>query len=173
MFETWLSSIFVWYSGSWGGFHDGPVRRVVHLVGDGRLHGRQFVTGAVWWNLGGGHVTGRSYSGFTNSCFRSGPYCGISAGCDFNNRPWVGTVGGNPAVVRMFGSVPRAAVLAVAVRELVGGHGWQIVASPGSSVWLLSTRGTRSGASGYDSSISWFTVCRTFRRFTNNLSPMI
>ena len=64
------------------------------------------------------------------------------------------TVGGNPGVVRMFGCVSRAAVLAVADRELVSGHGRKIVAPPGSSVGGLSTRGTRSGASGYDSSIS-------------------
>ena len=46
----------------------------------------------------------------------------------------MGTVGVNPAVIRMFGSVSGAAVLAVAVRELVSGHRWQIMASPGSSV---------------------------------------
>ena len=66
----------------------------------------------------------------------------------------MGIVGGNFVVVRMFGSVPGAAELAVAVRELVGVHGWQIVASPGSAVGGLSTRSTRSGTSGYDSLIS-------------------
>ena len=47
-----------------------------------------------------------------------------------------------------------AAVLAVADRELFSGHRREIVAPPGSSVRGLSTRGTRSGALGYYSSIS-------------------
>ena len=57
-------------------------------------------------------------------------------------------------MVRMFGTVSGAVVLAIADRELVSGHGREIVAPPGSSVRDLSTRGTRSGSSGDDSSIS-------------------
>ena len=45
-------------------------------------------------------------------------------------------------MVRMFGTVSGAAVLAVAVRESVSGHGGEIVASPGSSVRGFSARGT-------------------------------
>ena len=60
-------------------------------------------------------------------CIKSGPYCG------------------------MFGTVCGAAVLAVADRELVSGHGREIVVPLGSSVRGLSTRGIWSG---YDSSIS-------------------
>ena len=129
---------------------DQPIR----LVRNGRLHGRGFVAGAVWGNLGGSNVAGINYSRFATSCIKSGPYCGISAGCNFDNCSWVGTVGGNPGVVRMFGTVSGAAALAVADWELVSGHGREIVALLGSSVRGLSTRGTRSGASGDDSSIS-------------------
>ena len=57
-------------------------------------------------------------------------------------------------MVRMFGTVSGAAVVAVADRELVSGHGREIVVPPGSSVRGLSTRGTRSAVSGDDSSIS-------------------
>ena len=57
-------------------------------------------------------------------------------------------------MARLFGTVSGAAVLAVAVRESVSGHGGEIVASPGSSVRGFSARGTRSGSSGYDSLIS-------------------
>ena len=61
---------------------------------------------------------------------------------------------GNSGMVRMFGTVSGAGVLAVADRELVGGHGREIVSSSGSSVRGLSTCVTWSGASRDDSSIS-------------------
>ena len=51
----------------------------------GPLHGRGFVAGAVWGNLGGSHVVGRTYSRFATNCIKSGPYCGFSAGCNFDN----------------------------------------------------------------------------------------
>ena len=47
----------------------------------------------------------------------------IVAGCNHDNCPRVGTVRGGPGVVRMFGVVSGAAVLGVADRESVGGHG--------------------------------------------------
>ena len=53
-------------------------------------------------------------------------------------------------MLRMFGTVSGAVVLVVADRELVSGHGREIVAPPGSSVRGLSASGARSGASGYD-----------------------
>ena len=76
-------------------------------------------------------------------------------------REWVQS-GGGPGVVRMFGVVSGATVLAVADRESVGGHGREIVASPGSSGKDLSAGCTGSGASGYDSPISRFTFCGPF-----------
>ena len=57
----------------------------VRNVRNGPLHGRGFVAGAVWGNLGGSHVAGGTYSRFATSCSRSGPYCDISAGCNFDN----------------------------------------------------------------------------------------
>ena len=86
---------------------------------------------------------------------------GMSRQCGQCSRPdcpvpsshlWVIDV--DSTTVRMFGTVSGAAVLAVADRELISGHGREIVAPPGSSVRGLSTRATRSGASGDDSSIS-------------------
>ena len=66
----------------------------------------------------------------------------------------VGTVRGGPGVVRMFGVVSGAVVLAVADRESVGVYGGEIVASPGSSGKVLSAGCAGSGASGYDSPVS-------------------
>ena len=57
-------------------------------------------------------------------------------------------------MVIIFGTVTGVAVLAVADRQSVSGHGGEIVPSPGSSVGGLSARGTMPGASGYDSPIS-------------------
>ena len=73
--------------------------------------------------------------------------------CNLDNCPRVGTVRGGPGVVRIFGVVSGAAVLAVADRESVGGHGGEIVASPGSSGKVFSAGCAGSGASGYDSPI--------------------
>ena len=64
------------------------------------------------------------------------------------------TVRGGPGVVQMFGVVSGAAVLVVADQESVGGHGGEIVASPGSSGKVLSAGCAGLGASGYDSPIS-------------------
>ena len=66
----------------------------------------------------------------------------------------VGTVRGGPSVVRMFGVVSGAAMLAVADRESVCGYRGEIVASPGSSGRVLSAGCAGSGASGYDSPVS-------------------
>ena len=36
-------------------------------------------------SLGGGHVVGGTYRRFATGWIKSGPYCGISAGCNFDN----------------------------------------------------------------------------------------
>ena len=51
-------------------------------------------------------------------------------------------VGGNSGVVRMFWTVSRAAVLAVADRKFVKRHTKQIMAPAGSSFRNISTGGT-------------------------------
>ena len=51
-------------------------------------------------------------------------------------------------MVGMFGIFSGAAVLAAAVRESVGGHGGEVVASPGSSGDVLSAGCACSGKSG-------------------------
>ena len=43
--------------------------------------------GAVWGNLGGGHIIGRTYSAFATGWIGSGPHCGISTGCNVDNCP--------------------------------------------------------------------------------------
>ena len=57
-------------------------------------------------------------------------------------------------MVGLLGTVSRVAVLAIADRQSVSGHGGEIMTSTCSSVGLLSAGGTRSGASGYDSQVS-------------------
>ena len=57
-------------------------------------------------------------------------------------------------MVGMFGIIYGAAVLAAAVRESVGGHGGEVVASPGSSGDVLSVRSACSGTSGSDPPVS-------------------
>ena len=79
-------------------------------------------------------------------------------------------VGGNSVVVRMFWTVSRAAVLAVADRNFVKRHTRQIMAPAGSFFRSISTGGTWTGASGYDLLISRFPVCWTLRRFLHGVS---
>ena len=64
------------------------------------------------------------------------------------------TVRGSTCVVGMCGIISGAAVLAAAVRESVGGHGGEVVASPGSSGDVLSACRACSGTSGSDSPVS-------------------
>ena len=76
------------------------------------------------------------------------------AGRDPDHCTQVGTVWGDPCVVGMFGIISGAAVLSAAVRESVGGHRGEVVASPGSSGDVLSAGCTGSGTSGSDSPVS-------------------
>ena len=57
-------------------------------------------------------------------------------------------------MVGMFGIISGAAVLMAAGRESVGGHGGEVVASPGSSGDVLSAGRAGSGTSGSDSPFS-------------------
>ena len=57
-------------------------------------------------------------------------------------------------MVGVFGIISGAAVLAAAVRESVGGHGREIVASPGSPSDVFTASSACSGTSESDSSIS-------------------
>ena len=66
----------------------------------------------------------------------------------------MGTVRDSPGMVRLLGTVTRVAVLAVADRQSISGHGGEVMVSPGSSVGDFSACGARPGTSGYDSQIS-------------------
>ena len=73
---------------------------------------------------------------------------------DLDHCTSMGTDRGGPCVVGMFGIISGAAVLAAAVRESVGGHGGEVVASPDSSGDVLAARSACSGTSGSDPPVS-------------------
>ena len=87
----------------------------------------------------------------------------FSVTCTFEYRPVrrnvdhgtsVGTDGYASSVVRMFGTIARVTLLAIAVREYVRRHGRAVVAALGSPGNILAACGAWAGTSGTDSSIS-------------------
>ena len=47
------------------GFHNGIAGSAFCILGHGGLHGRRLISGTVWRNVGGSHLSGRTYGGFT------------------------------------------------------------------------------------------------------------
>ena len=78
---------------------------------------------------------------------------------------------GGPRMVGVCRVISGAAVLAAAVRESIGWHGREIVASQGSPGDVLSAGGACSGAPGSDSSVSWLSFCGTFGCLPEYLPP--
>ena len=77
-----------------------------------------------------------------------------ASGCDSHYCSGVGTVGSGSGLVGLSRTFPGVTMLAITDWQYVGGYGWEIMVSSGSSVGSLSACCTRPGASGDDSQIS-------------------